>query len=123
VYVQGYPHGERLTVSTDGGDGPVWRRDGREVFFASQDQMMAVSVTPEGSTLRLGKPVPLFDLRTTAPSGEMDAYHLGGNAGTGYDVLPDGRFVMVRQPDQTTTREIVLMRNWLGELKRPGPTK
>jgi len=31
---------------------------------------------------------------------------------------PDGRFVMVRQPDHRTTREIVLLRNWLDELKR-----
>jgi hypothetical protein len=41
----------------------------------------------------------------------------------GYDVLPDGRFVMVRQPDQRLTREIVLLRNWLGERQRREPTK
>ena len=34
------------------------------------------------------------------------------------DILPDGRFVMVRSPDQSTAREIVLVRNWFEELKR-----
>ena len=43
------------------------------------------------------------------------------NGGIGYDVLPDGRFVMVRRPDQSTTREIVVVRNWFEELKRLAP--
>ena len=33
VYLQQYPQGERLEVSNGGGDSPVWRRDGKELFF------------------------------------------------------------------------------------------
>ena len=40
---------------------------------------------------------------------------MGDNGGVAYDVLPDGRFVMVRQPAQLATREIVLLQNWFGE--------
>jgi hypothetical protein len=69
--------GEPLPVSTVGGAGSVWRRDGKGLFASRQGQsgkMMAVSVTPDGSTLRLGRPVALFDLQTTEPSGEIDEY-------------------------------------------------
>src|SRR5262249_28931745 len=33
VYVEAYPHGDRFPVSTTGGGGPVWRGDGKEIFF------------------------------------------------------------------------------------------
>jgi hypothetical protein len=68
--------------------------------------MVAVAVTPDGASLRLAKPVPLFDLRVTRPTGVIEQYAVSGNSGAAYDVLPDGLFVMVRGPDQTTTREI-----------------
>jgi len=123
VYVQPYPRGERLPVSVQGGVSPVWRRDGRELFFAGpDDKMLAVSVTPAGASLQLGKPMPLFDRAVTGPTGDRAVYDVGNNAGIGYDVLPDGRFVMVRSPDQLTAREIVIVRNWLEELKRLVPT-
>jgi hypothetical protein len=47
-------------------------------------------------------------------------YGVGSNAGPEYDVLPDGRFVMV-QNTVTPAREIVLVQNWTSELQRPGP--
>jgi serine/threonine-protein kinase len=127
VYVRGYPQGERLAVSTGGGDGPAWRRDGKELYFQGAvdgvPKMMAVAVTPDGASLRLGKPVPLFNLRVTGPTGVVQQYASGGNGGVGYDVLPDGRFVMVRGPDPTSTREIVVVQNWFEELKRLVPGK
>jgi len=62
VYVRGYPKGERFAVSTGGGNGPVWRPDGREIFFQGPyegvPKLMAVSVTSEGDSLRLAKPCP-----------------------------------------------------------------
>lgn len=85
--------------------------------------MMAVSVTPDGASLRLGKPTPLFDLRAPGPTGVIEQYADGRNLGAGYDVLPDGRFVMIRGADPTGTREIVLVQNFFEELKRLVPTK
>ena len=44
----------------------------------------------------------------------------------GYDVTPDGqRFLMVREVPQQPTRvsQMVLVQNWLEELKRLVPTK
>jgi serine/threonine-protein kinase len=127
VYLHGYPQGERLAVSTDGGNGPVWRRDGKELYFQGSvdgvPKMMAVAVTPDGASLRLGKPVPLFNLRVTGPTGVVQQYASSVNSGATYDVLPDGRFLMVRGPDPTSTREIVVVQNWFEELKRLAPGK
>ncbi|HSF17416.1 MAG TPA: hypothetical protein VLK65_17875 [Vicinamibacteria bacterium] len=84
------------------------------------DDGVEVTATPNGPSLELGKPVLLFDLRLPGASGEPEIYESGGNSGAGYDVLPDGRFVMTRHPDRSTSREIVLVRNWLSELERAG---
>jgi len=56
-------------------------------------------------------------------SGAIEQYAGSGNAGSGYDILPDGRFVMVRGADPSGSREIVLVQNWFEELKRLVPTK
>jgi serine/threonine-protein kinase len=125
VYVQRYPRGERLVVSTGGGSAPMWRRDGKELFFeglaAGVPKMMAVAVTPEGASLRLGKPTPLFDLRVPGTTGAIEQYARSTNIGAKYDLLPDGRFLMIRGPDPTGTREIVLVQNWFDELGRVAP--
>ena len=127
VYIQGYPQGERLTVSVGGGGGPVWRRDGKELYFSGMDagapSMMVVSVTPDGASLRLGKPVPLFANRVAGPTGAIEEYAGSGNSGPGYDILPDGRFVMVRGADPLGAREIVIVQHWFEELKRLVPAK
>jgi hypothetical protein len=127
VYIRRYPQGDWLPVSTSGGDGPVWRRDGKELFFQGTDagvpKLMAVSVTPEGASLRLSKPVPLLNLRVPGPTGVFEEYAGSGNFGAGYDILQDGSFVMVRGADPTGTREVVLVQHWFEELKRKVPVK
>ena len=123
VYLQQYPEGRRLEVSTGGGDSPVWRRDGGELYFegyvsGAQKKIFSVPVTQNGAALRLGKPLPLFDLRTIGPEGDAWQYLAGNNGGAGYDVLPDGRFVMVRSAAPADIREIVVVQNWFETLKR-----
>ena len=42
VYVQAYPAGvPRHQISADGGISPVWRRDGREIFYMRQNAAAA----------------------------------------------------------------------------------
>ena len=45
VYVQSYPvPAMKLSVSADGGSSPVWRRDGRQLYYWRGDQLMVVNV-------------------------------------------------------------------------------
>ena len=34
VYVKQFPNGAKVQIWNDGGNDPVWRRDGRELFAA-----------------------------------------------------------------------------------------
>ena len=45
VYVVPFPEADRRhTISTDGGHSPVWSRDGRELFYVTDDRLMTVAV-------------------------------------------------------------------------------
>ena len=122
VYVKPYPQGAGIPVSAQGGNGAVWRRDGGELFFQGgvegEPTMMAVSVEQRGDTLQLGDAVPLFSLRTLDSEGTPRVYAGTSNGGRRWDVLPDGRFVMLQGPGTSVNREIVVVQNWLSELQR-----
>jgi hypothetical protein len=72
-------------VSSGGGQYPVWRSDGKELYYLSlEGRMMAVEVNTEGATFRSGQPSSLFS-------------SLVGGTGFGYrnyDVS-GGRFLLV----------------------------
>ena len=74
----------RIVISGGGGDQPVWRRDGAELFFVDpQGRLRSVAVGPgKDSNLTFGVPVEL----KVPPIGS-------GHWGTQYDVSPDGRRV------------------------------
>ena len=90
VYLDTYPRpGRRVKLSADGGVHPVFRGDGRELYFWRGDALMAVPLQPgtKGGPPVPGRPAELFRAK----------YLVGVN--TMYDVSPDGqRFVIVRQP-------------------------
>jgi eukaryotic-like serine/threonine-protein kinase len=61
VYVQSFPAGRgKWQISNGGGDKPVWRKDGRELFFLSPDGYMMVANTSAGATFSSGEPKRLF---------------------------------------------------------------
>jgi hypothetical protein len=89
---------ERWQVSTDGGMFPVWSPDGRELSYVCGDTMMAVKVASL-PTSQPGVPIPLFrcpvDLQTPPARN--------------FDVLLDGRFVMVARNEEVELPEIRVM--------------
>ena len=123
VYVQPYPGpGSRQQISTDGGMSPVWRRDGRELFYIVSAQqagvapmkVMAVAVTMR-PVLRAGVAKRLFEGRymTNSPARQ-------------YDVTADGqRFLMVQEKERSpiAVTQMVVVLNWFEELKRRVPAK
>jgi Tol biopolymer transport system component len=114
VYVQPYPGpGRKWQISAEGGNEPVWNRNGREIFYRSGDRMMAVDITTQQS-FSAGRPKMLFEGRYQ-PTPVQRA---------NYDVSPDGqRFLMVKPTaaQEAAPTQINVVLNWTEELKRRVP--
>ncbi|GAG33508.1 unnamed protein product, partial [marine sediment metagenome] len=109
VYVEPYPGpGPRTPISTDGGGHPVWSKDGKELFYLSGDTVIAatIEIEPEFSVTNLEV---LFE----------GQYHT--TMFHSYDVAPDGRFLMIQDPRESTAPGINIVLNWFEELKRLVP--
>jgi eukaryotic-like serine/threonine-protein kinase len=116
IYVEKYPEfGDRQQVSVNGGSRPIWSRNGRELFFSSLAwrQIFAVPIQ-SASRLIVGRPQVLFEYPILpAPGGARP-----------YDVAPDGRFIIIGRGQENTpnaSQNLVLVQNWLEELKRRVP--
>jgi serine/threonine-protein kinase len=122
IFVRPFPEVNqgKWQVSTVPGESPRWSPDGREIFYITQagDAVMAVSVETE-PTFSPGKPRELFRGTFVAGYGESPPY----------DIHPDGkRFLMIKQlqiqegePAEAQPRKIIIVTNWLEELKQRVP--
>ncbi|HOX21034.1 MAG TPA: protein kinase [Gemmatimonadales bacterium] len=110
VYVRPFPNVDsaRIAVSVGGANEPLWRADGRELFFRDrQGGVWAVPVTT-GAGFSHGAPTRLF----IASGMSQQGYHRA------YAVHPDGRrFLMIASSgrDAPSLRAIF---NWRVELER-----
>jgi len=111
IYVQRFPdRGDKQTISTDGGDEPVWDPSGEALYYRARDKMMVVTVetVPEFS---FSAPKELF-------SGRFQSCRTSAN----YDITPDGgRFVMIKPDEESEPTQINVVLNWFEELKRLVP--
>ena len=121
IYIRPYPGpGGQATVSVGGGREPKWMPNG-EVFYRSLsgDRMFAVSAAT-APQLKIGPPVELFQGSFyVAPTGSPRPQ---------YDVTADGqRFLMVTgaidSSSPTSRAAVVVVQNWLEELKRLVPVE
>ena len=105
VYVAGFPSmNGKWQISANGGQFPVWSRDGRELYFVGADnKLMAVPITP-GQQFQPGIPQPLFDVR------------LGSN-NPSYDLSADGRFLIAMPVEQSASVPMTVVLNWQQALK------
>jgi serine/threonine-protein kinase len=115
IYVSPFPGlGGRFPVSTQGGTGPIWSRDGRELFFTepASNRLMIAEIQP-GPSFRTGRPQAL-----SLPQGATIA-----------DVSPDGKRFLVRMPPETAAvapapqTTFVVVTNWFDELRRKAPVR
>jgi Tol biopolymer transport system component len=86
VYITAFPvPGDKVRVTTDGGDFPRWRQNGGELYFLSlSNAMMAVTVATSGAEVVIGTPQRLFQTSIPAQPGHS------------YAVTNDGqRFLMI----------------------------
>ena len=92
----------------------AWRRDGRELFYFSNDgRLMSVDVAP-GATFQAGAPRVLFQVPI-----------FGGGATTGnyyWDVTADGqRFLINTVSAESGSAALTVVLNWREALKRVAP--
>jgi Tol biopolymer transport system component len=63
VSLEGTSDAGKWQVSTEGGVGPRWRGDGKELYYMSGPTFMAVAVKTAGASFEAGTPTPLFEAR------------------------------------------------------------
>jgi serine/threonine protein kinase/Tol biopolymer transport system component len=108
IYLQPFPGpGQKVPISSQGGNEPFWSPTGRELFFRAGDAMMAVDVIP-GATLKVGQPHLLFE------GNYEPAVALYPN----YSTVDGQRFVMVKRLEPSAaSNQVNVVINWLEDLK------
>lgn len=110
VFVQSFPSGkQRWQVSFSGGTQPRWSRDGKELFYVNDDELIAVPVDTDGG-FRLGRPQSLYRSKNLQNGFPIPTY----------DVSHDGqRFVMVESLDGVEGQRgaIEISQNWFAEFR------
>gem|GEM_PF-847580 len=122
VYVRGFPErGRTLQISTDGGIEPAWSRDGREIIYRWRNEFFSVALKRVGEDLTAAEPEKLFE-------GNYGSVH----AVRSFDVGPDGRFIVVKRPDDSALEaaldqffpeRIQLIQNWFQDLQARNPAQ
>jgi eukaryotic-like serine/threonine-protein kinase len=97
-------------VSNGGGNSLRWRADGREIYYAGANSVMAAPVSTE-SGFAVGAPVAL-------PVGGVST---GTNRFGFIDATRDGKQFLVARPatDRSPRAPINVLLNWSGKLPRP----
>jgi serine/threonine protein kinase len=111
VYVQSFPNrGGEWKISTDGGNEPHWRRDGKELFYLSLERkLMAVDVKVTANNFEVGVPKPLFDTHiAVVPDSAFNTFV----------VSRDGQRFLMNVPDEESAPEsLSVVLNWAAGLK------
>ena len=107
VYVQTFPaSGSKWQVSTDTGAFPIWRSDGKELFYVKLGALMAVEVKP-GSSFEAGVPKVMFDLAGKTRGNPVFAATADGQ-----------HFLIVSQEQDTPNLQFTVVVNWSADLKK-----
>jgi serine/threonine protein kinase/Tol biopolymer transport system component len=106
IYIVSFPNPvEKWQISTDGGQAPVWSRDGRELYYYSADgKIMAVDIKP-GPPFQFGAPKVLFAARISTNPVNID-------------VSRDGRFLLPALIEKEDSTPMTVVLNWPALLPR-----
>jgi Tol biopolymer transport system component len=117
VYVGSFPAGGgKWQISDEGGSQAVWSRDGRRLYYRTDEGVMVVDVDGSGESFRVGKPRPAI---SGTYVGGLNGVQAGNYFFPDYDVAPDGSFVLFsgdELPEGVTTAKLVT--GWFSELRR-----
>jgi len=110
VYVQAVPaSSEKVTISSGGGVGPRWRRDGKELYYGTRGgKLMSVTVKT-GAKFEAGVSRQILD-------GGLE---VGAGGATRYAPSADGqRFLIGQQRKEDAAPPITVVLNWQPGLKK-----
>jgi serine/threonine protein kinase len=117
IYVRPFPdiNANLYQISTEGGECPLWNKNGRELFYYLPPGIMMSVPIETSPSFKPGDPKVLF-------KGE---YYSTYNE-TQYSVTPDGqRFLMIKdagaKPGSAPGPKIIIVQNWFEELKERVP--
>jgi Tol biopolymer transport system component len=101
VYVVAFPaRPGKWQISANGGRHPLWRGDGRELYYVAADNTItAVAVDPSGATLGIGASRPLFRIDLAQENGQS------------YDVSSDGQHFYVNSGTRDL-EPLTIITNW-----------
>jgi serine/threonine protein kinase len=110
VYVQAFPStGRRWQISNSGGRQPLWRADGKELFFVSDDRKfyaVDVSSSANSGSFEYGVPHFLFDMRANV-----------FNSRNSYIPSRDGKRFLVNMLLEADDAPINVVHNWRAVVK------
>jgi len=93
--------GQRVQVSLDIGDEPVWSRDGSRLYYREAGAISVATLKHDGAAVQVTGRAPLFpNLK------RLDVF----------DMAPDGRRALTVQPDADDVR-LVVVTNWVRRLR------
>jgi Tol biopolymer transport system component len=107
VYVRPFPDvgSGKWTVSTSGGEDPRWSRDGRTLFFVSDQKLLAADVSTD-PTFSSRPPRKAFDLVGYQPTGIPFPF----------DVSTDGKRILLSSAQRKA--DIVVVQNWVADVEQ-----
>ena len=101
------PTGERWTISSGGGEEPVWSPNGDKLYYRNGNSWMEVSITTQ----------PAFSI------GERRLLFTGlyiNVPGFSYDISPDGQKFLLLKPvsQERTANRLKVIKNWFQEVNQ-----
>jgi Tol biopolymer transport system component len=106
VYVAPFPGpGGHRQISSGGAGWPRWSRDGKELFYVADDQLISIATTIRRGTLELGRVQRLFGGIILSANGS-------------FAVSADSQKFLVVDNDAATSRPLTLLVNWTSELRK-----
>src|SRR5262249_31356900 len=110
VYMRPFPlTDDKWPISSGGGSFPLWRTDGKELFYITDDgTLMSAEIKFTAGKLEVGVPKPLFRTRIKNSSD-----------GPGYGVSADGqRFIVNNLVEGDNPAPMMVVLNWTADLKK-----
>jgi Tol biopolymer transport system component len=98
--------GGKWLISQNGGSSPMWRRDGKELYFIAQDGKLMAVPLPNGPGFQAGVPKALFQAPQVA------------NVGTWWSPAPDGKHFLFLAPEAAEESHFTVILNWQAGLKK-----